>query len=235
MNEPELVRDLLERLLTAPLRPLGEPAPEQHGVYAIFDARGACIKVGRTTRGMGQLFKRLRKHARGRSDFGRALYNGDKARLAAHKVRWLVVDDDRQRCLLECLATGVLCPLHLGLGLEREETGAGEKDRLVVGPHNLRQSPRMALTAESKASRKAGNQRGLPGDMGVEMLAKPPRPGTDRADRYQCLVQARVRTVAESRAALKAGGWGHMVTRTLRRFDDEGYLRLRKEPRGRAI
>lgn len=137
MTEPDLVRDMLERLFIAPLRPLGEPGPEQHGVYAIFEASGACVKVGRTTRGEGRLSKRLRKHARGRSDFGRALYGGDKARLAAHKVRWLVVDDDRQRCLLECLATGVLCPLHLGLGLEREETGAWEKGHLVTGAHNL--------------------------------------------------------------------------------------------------
>jgi excinuclease UvrABC nuclease subunit len=119
MTETNVVQALLEQLLAEPLYPLEksgvEAAPDKCGVYVIYDAAGICIKVGRITHGRG-LRERLRRHARGDTDGWLERYDGDRSKLGGRQVRWLVVDDPRQRCLLECLATGVLCPLFLGLG-----------------------------------------------------------------------------------------------------------------------
>jgi hypothetical protein len=115
-SEPETIKALLEQLVAAPLHAFTEPAPAQCGVYAIYDATGACVHVGQGgTRARGSLRGRLRRHAAGRTSFVRLYYVRDRAKLRDHQVRWLVVDDPRQRWLLEHLAVGVLCPKHVHL------------------------------------------------------------------------------------------------------------------------
>jgi hypothetical protein len=46
----------------------------------------------------------------------RIFYNRDRSKLDGHQARWLLVEDNRRRCLLEYLAIGILCPKHVGLG-----------------------------------------------------------------------------------------------------------------------
>jgi hypothetical protein len=115
-SEPETIRQLLQQLLAAPLHPLTEPAPDQPGVYVIYNQHGICVHAGQGgTRGEGTLRKRLRRHAIGRSSFVRLYYLGDRAKVRDHQVRSLVVEDPRQRWLLEHLATGTLCPRHVAV------------------------------------------------------------------------------------------------------------------------
>jgi hypothetical protein len=125
MTETDVVQALLEQLQTEPLYPLEKSAvksvPDERGVYVIYDAAGNCIKVGRTPHGRG-LRERLRRHEIGNTDRWLEWCNGDRSKLGGRQVRWLVVDDPRQRCLLEGLATGVLCPQILGLG-QKADTG----------------------------------------------------------------------------------------------------------------
>jgi hypothetical protein len=114
MTEPETIRNLLDQLLAAPLHPLSGPAPDQCGVYAIYDSTGVCVHVGQGgTRAAGTLRKRLRRHAIGRTSFVRLYYSSDRSKLHGHQVRWLVAENARQRWLLEHLATGTLCPRHV--------------------------------------------------------------------------------------------------------------------------
>ena len=116
MTEPEVVRDLFEQLVLAPLHPISEPWPEAHGVYVIVGPEGEPVYVGRSVRHQHGLFARWNRHNKGRSSFMRILYNRDRSKLDGHQARWLLVEDNRLRCLLEYLAIGILCPKHVGLG-----------------------------------------------------------------------------------------------------------------------
>jgi excinuclease UvrABC nuclease subunit len=104
----------LQQLLEAPLHLLSTEAPDLPGVYIIYDADGSCDHVGQSI----TLLKRLKRHAPGGSDFAVHLYEAPSARarreaqIPGHHVRWLVVENRRQRFLLEHLATGTLCPRY---------------------------------------------------------------------------------------------------------------------------
>jgi hypothetical protein len=51
------------------------------------------------------------------SSFANKYLEGDGSKLRhGYKFKYLVIHDDRKRALVEALATGTLCPLHLGLG-----------------------------------------------------------------------------------------------------------------------
>ena len=121
-TEADAVKALLEVLLRAPL--LGFPVmrgrvegPRQRGVYIIYDPSGNVAHVGRTPRARGGISQRLRNHLGGRTSFAEKHLRGDGHKLRdGYKFRYLIVDDDRKRALLEAYATGCLCPEHLGLG-----------------------------------------------------------------------------------------------------------------------
>jgi hypothetical protein len=117
--QPETIRNLLEQLLATPLRPLSDPqAPEQPGIYVIYDAHGVCDYVGHAgafapVRGDGSLRARLLDQFRGNpSVFVSRSYGGDPSKVSHHLVRWLVIEDKAQRNLLKRLAIKTLCPLH---------------------------------------------------------------------------------------------------------------------------
>ena len=108
-TEPEIVAALYKELWKAPLRDFPTfreriNAPEQGGVYIIFDEWGQVFYVGMTTSGLA---RRLGAHMRGRRNKRRRRLGG---------FSFLVVNDSRHRSLLEAYATDVLHPLHLGGG-----------------------------------------------------------------------------------------------------------------------
>ena len=122
-SERKRIETLFESLCAAPLRafPAGPhpiDAPEEQGVYVIYDRDRQVVHVGRTVRGKRGLIQRLRNHVRGQSSFVRTYLQGDGRRLGrdGYHFRYLVVSDERERALLEALAIGRLCPKHLGLG-----------------------------------------------------------------------------------------------------------------------
>lgn len=116
------VQALFEQLTQAPLQlfPGSEErvdAPKSLGVYIIYDPEDRVLHVGRTVRAKDGIYQRLNNHLRNESSFTTKYLNGDGSKLRlTHGFRCLVVEDARQRALLEAYAVGSLCPAHLGLG-----------------------------------------------------------------------------------------------------------------------
>ena len=122
MTEPEKITALLEKLIGQPLVPFPKErvrvdAPKKAGVYIIRSRANKVMYVGRT-RAQGGLQQRLQGHLLGQSVFARELLpNGQTSLRSGYTFQCLVVETDRPRALLEQLATGSLCPKHLGLNL----------------------------------------------------------------------------------------------------------------------
>lgn len=122
MSESALIQRLYRRLLKATRFSFPPPrgalsAPNQHGVYLVFNSDGDVAHVGRTVRGGEGLHRRLTNHLHGKSSFARKYLSGHVAELRnGYTFAYLEVPDSRQRALLEAYAVGRLCPLHLGVG-----------------------------------------------------------------------------------------------------------------------
>ena len=121
-DQRSVIRKLYGRLVKAKQHPFPKPgerieAPAVPGVYLIFSPGGRVYHVGRTTRGKRGLAQRLADHMAGRSSFTIKVFGGEGSRL---RRRWsfsyLEVADGRDRALLEALAIGTLCPVHIGVG-----------------------------------------------------------------------------------------------------------------------
>ena len=119
---PQTIRRLLDELLRSeayafpPERGRLE-APTDHGVYLIYDPQGRVAHVGRTPRARKGLRQRLKDHLHASSSFTNKYLKGDGSKLRrGFKYKYLVIPDPRTRALVEALAVGTLCPLHLGLG-----------------------------------------------------------------------------------------------------------------------
>ncbi len=91
--------------------------PPRHGVYLILDPTRRVAHVGRTTRTRAGLRDRLRAHLAGRSSFVLKYLKDRPALLRrGYSYCWVEVPDPRLRALVEALATGALCPRHVGTG-----------------------------------------------------------------------------------------------------------------------
>lgn len=129
-NEKLRVRQLFKQLCDEkkhyfPCKREKLKASKKHGVYVIFDGKGRVLHVGRTHRAAGGLNQRLRNHLGGQSSFVYTFLEKNKDRLRRrgkfqYTYKYLEVRPARHRALLEHYATGVLCPAHLGLGLNAE-------------------------------------------------------------------------------------------------------------------
>jgi hypothetical protein len=121
-GEPKAVKAKLSQLSRSPIRrfPLvGEKlaAPDRQGVYIIYGPTGRVEHVGRTVRGTRGLHQRLSNHLHGRSSFVIKVLRGKGAKLrSGYKFRFLAIEDNRLRALVEAFAIGQLCPDHLGHG-----------------------------------------------------------------------------------------------------------------------
>ncbi|MCC8408602.1 hypothetical protein LJ707_06650 [Mucilaginibacter sp. UR6-1] len=119
LSEPEEIARLFKVLISEEL--ISIPAdgriniPDCHGVYIIYDANKRVAHVGRSITGKKGLKQRIGNHISGRSSFIRIYHNGDRSIMrSGYTLRYLIVEDMRKRALLEALAAGKLCPLHLG-------------------------------------------------------------------------------------------------------------------------
>jgi hypothetical protein len=121
MHERNRVQQLLEALNRAPISrfPRGSESidvPKKLGVYVIRDPDEAVVYVGRTTRAKNGLHQRLRNHMAGKSALVRVFLQGDTSKLReGFSYQFLEVEDDRERALLEHIATAWHCPTVLGL------------------------------------------------------------------------------------------------------------------------
>ena len=123
-QEPKTIQNLFKQLLKAKQEsfpPYRQPlkAPTDHGVYIIYNAKDQVVHVGRSVRGKNGLHQRLTDHLYTNSSFtiNYPELEGDGSKLRNdYKFKYLVIPDPRKRALVEALATGTLCPLHLGLG-----------------------------------------------------------------------------------------------------------------------
>jgi len=121
-QEPKKIQKLLQELINSEshsfppkFKPLD--APTEHGVYIIYNSQDEVVHVGRSVRGKNGLHQRLKNHLQGASSFANKYLDGDGSKLRnGYKFKYLVIPDPRKRALVEALATGTLCPLHLGLG-----------------------------------------------------------------------------------------------------------------------
>jgi len=128
-EEPKEIMRLFKELLRQPICKFPTKgrtlrAPNTHGVYVIRNENNHVVHVGRTQRAKAGLHKRLCDHLSGNSSFKRDYLRGDGSQLRrGYSFQHLKVQDPRQRALLELLAAGSLCPLHLGVGEPRRLVG----------------------------------------------------------------------------------------------------------------
>lgn len=121
VGESAKIREYFNRLRRARryrFPPLRQPlnCPPKHGVYLIFSPRGRVAHVGRTTRTGSGLLDRLRAHLAGNSSFVDKYLTKRRRYLLrrGYTYSWVLVPSPRHRALVEALATGRLCPLHIG-------------------------------------------------------------------------------------------------------------------------
>jgi hypothetical protein len=125
-KEPKKIQKLLQKLINSESHsfpPHRQPldAPTDLGVYIIYDPQGRVVHVGRSVSGQEGLHQRLKNHLQGASSFANKYLDGDGSKLRnGYKFKYLAIHDDRKRALVEDLATGTLCPLHLGLGKTKQ-------------------------------------------------------------------------------------------------------------------
>ena len=128
MTERARIRTLLSQLNRQEAHNFPDPlcrdfATKDHGVYLILDKKGAVLHVGRTYRAKSGLRQRLRNHLSGASSFVKIHFGGKGSLLrTGHKYKYLKIENDRERALLECLATAWHCPRHLGVHAKKPST-----------------------------------------------------------------------------------------------------------------
>jgi hypothetical protein len=114
LNEPDTIKALFGQLMLAPLQPFPEigaklNAPTRPGIYVLYGPKGKVRYVGQT-RGINGLRPRLMAHLRDSAWFKFKYGSGLRTRGG---FRYLIVEDARQRALLEAYATGCLCPAYI--------------------------------------------------------------------------------------------------------------------------
>jgi len=123
-QESKTVHQLFKKLLDSELESFPSKgralkAPPEHGVYIIYDPKDRVVHVGRSLRRPDGLFGRLNDHLQTKSSFTREYMKGKGSKLRdGYKFKYIEIPDPRKRALVEALATGSLCPLHLGLGIK---------------------------------------------------------------------------------------------------------------------
>src|SRR5690348_7428940 len=96
-GEPKAIKAKLRQLLRSPkiaFPKSGERllAPDDHGVYVIYNPNGRVAHVGRTTRGQRGLGQRLRNHLHGASSFVMQALNGEGSQLRnGYKFRFIEI------------------------------------------------------------------------------------------------------------------------------------------------
>lgn len=121
MGEPEEIMKLYKALLASTSTPFPSSGRVQvsneQGVYIIYNSQNTVLHVGKTDRGVEGLNQRLNNHLGNQSSFSKKYLKPNKIDLRqGHYYKYLVVENPRTRTLVEKLATGLLCPAHIGTG-----------------------------------------------------------------------------------------------------------------------
>ncbi len=124
INEAYIIEDLFVKLTHSsffvfPLK--GKiNVSEKHGVYIIYSPQNEVLHVGNTPSGRKGLDQRLYNHISCTGVFYEKYLKPNKIKMrGTHKFKYLEVDDNRQRALLEAYAAGDLCPAHFGTGAKK--------------------------------------------------------------------------------------------------------------------
>jgi hypothetical protein len=121
MNEPKHIMDLYSQLIEATNHTFPQKGRVNissfHGVYIIYNPKGKVLHVGKTDRAKKHLSQRLQNHLYNQSSFSRIFlkFNGKILRNDFY-FKYLEIENARTRTLVEKLATGLLCPTHIGTG-----------------------------------------------------------------------------------------------------------------------
>ncbi len=126
MIEPEEIMNLYKKLVSSTSIQIPSSGKidvsNEHGVYIIYNAKKEVLHVGKTDRGVEGLNQRLNNHLKNQSSFSKKYLRPNKIELRnGHQFKYLEVSKPRTRTLLENLATGLLCPAHIGTR-EKKET-----------------------------------------------------------------------------------------------------------------
>lgn len=125
MKEPERIKKLFDILIASEHHLFPENGKvnisDKHGVYIIYCPKNEILHVGTTKTAKGGLNQRLLNHVRNQSSFSVGYMQPNAINLRkGYKFKFLVVEDARQRALLEALAAGLLCPNHFGTGEKKK-------------------------------------------------------------------------------------------------------------------
>lgn len=125
MSEPEKIKSLLLELLNSPVCPFPSKGKLnitcEKGVYIIYDPTSVVAHVGNTPRGKNGLCQRINNHISGNSSFARDYLQPNNLSVRnGFTYRILELPSARERALVEALACGTLCPMHMGTGETRE-------------------------------------------------------------------------------------------------------------------
>ena len=92
----------------------------KQGVYIIYNENGKVLHVGKTDDGKEGLNQRLYNHLTNGSSFSKKYLKVMNMNLReVGMFKFLEVENDRERALLEALTIGKLCPEHLGTGVNK--------------------------------------------------------------------------------------------------------------------
>ncbi|MFZ1290203.1 MAG: hypothetical protein WAR79_08930 [Melioribacteraceae bacterium] len=129
MPECDIIKSLHQQLLNSqsysfPQRGAKINVSNQHGVYIIYSHEDIVLHVGTTKRAKNGLNQRLNNQKLGVSSFYRNYFRGKKLDLSVgYKFKFIIVENARQRTLLEALTTGFLCLDYIGIGESRINNG----------------------------------------------------------------------------------------------------------------
>lgn len=118
-TEPEIVQELFEKLINSDFYIMPQEgkinASNKHGVYVIYNNNKEVLHVGKTKDARNGLNQRLLNHVRNQSSFSKLYMQKNQINLRNWGYfKFIEVDSDRTRSLLEALTAGMLCPAHIG-------------------------------------------------------------------------------------------------------------------------
>jgi hypothetical protein len=126
INEPEIIKNLFKTLISSEFKIFPKKGivkvTDKHGVYIIYSPENEVLHVGNTPSGRKGLNQRLYNHISCTGVFYEKYLKPNNIKMrGSHKFKYLVVEDIRQRSLLEVYAAGNLCPAHFGTGEKKKK------------------------------------------------------------------------------------------------------------------
>ncbi|WP_191861069.1 GIY-YIG nuclease family protein [Hanstruepera ponticola] len=124
MSEPQKMMKLYNELVKSVIYEFPDKGKvnisKKQGVYIVYDNKSQPLHVGKTNGAKNGLNDRLQNHVWNQSSFSKLYMQKNKIVLRDWgKFQFIVLEDDRERALLEALTAGLLCPAHIGTGVKK--------------------------------------------------------------------------------------------------------------------